>query len=98
MAPDRAGAIFTGVRAKDKPVLPIGRAARVAGQLDELRSECCRAAEVMTATMDFDEDELDECARLDEALAAAQRLLKSSVARIILARLRRRSRAGNSDC
>ena len=97
MALDGESTIFTGVRAKDKPVLPIGRTARLAGELDSLRSECCLAAQVMTETEDLNEDELEECAQLDEAIAAAQRLLKSTVARIILSRLRRRSRAGNSD-
>jgi hypothetical protein len=44
----------------------------------------------------LDEMELDECARLDDALAEAQKLLKSAVVEIILSRLKRRSRAGES--
>ena len=98
MVPRGENAMFTGVRAKDKPVLPIGRTARLASQLEALRSECCLAAQLLTETEDFNEAELEECAQLDEAIAAAQRLLKSTVARIILSRLRRRSRAGNSEC
>ncbi len=41
----------------------------------------------------LDEVELEECARLDDALAQAQRLLKATVRRVMMARLRRKSRA-----
>ncbi len=41
----------------------------------------------------LEEDELEECARLDEALAKAQRLLKATVRNVMIARLNRRSRA-----
>jgi hypothetical protein len=41
----------------------------------------------------LDEEELEECARLDDTLADAQRLLKFSVRDIMLSRLNRRSRA-----
>jgi hypothetical protein len=76
---------------KTKVVLPIGRTARIACQLEVLRTECCRAAEVLVNERALDEYELEECARLDDALAQAQRQLKGTVARIILSRLRRRS-------
>ena len=78
-------------------MLPIGGTARAACQLEALRAECCTAAQVLTEMEDVNEAELEECAQLDDALASAQRLLKSTVARIILSRLRRRSRAGNSE-
>jgi hypothetical protein len=39
-----------------------------------------------------DEAELEECARLEEALEHAQRILKASVRSIMLCRLDRRSR------
>jgi hypothetical protein len=41
----------------------------------------------------LDEAELDECARLDDALADAHRQLKATVRGIIISRLRRRTRA-----
>jgi hypothetical protein len=41
----------------------------------------------------LDEEELDECARLDDTFAHVQRLLKFGVRDIMLSRLNRRSRA-----
>ncbi len=38
------------------------------------------------------EAELEECARLDDALAKAQQLLKAAVRGVMLSRLHRRSR------
>jgi hypothetical protein len=38
----------------------------------------------------LDEAELDECARLDDALASAHRLLRSTITRITIARIKRR--------
>ncbi len=40
----------------------------------------------------LDEMELEECARLDDALANAQRVLKQTVRSIMLSRIHRRSR------
>jgi hypothetical protein len=86
------------VRTKNnKAVLPIGRAARIACQIQTTRADCCKAAQILANQQPLDEIELEECARLDDALAQAQRLLKSSVARIIISRLKRRSEAGNSN-
>lgn len=62
-----------------------------------MRADCCKAAHTLSQQKVLDEFELDECARLDDALAEAHLLLKRTVARIIMSRLRRRSRAGNSD-
>lgn len=76
---------------KRKAVLPIGRTARLACQIEAMRSECCKAANVLVEQTPLNEEELEECARLDEALAAAHRLLKSTVAQIIMSRLKRRS-------
>ena len=90
-----------GVRSKTKKtkvVLPIGRTARLACQIDAMRAECCKAAETLAGEQVLNETELEECARLDDALAQAHNLLKRTVARIIMSRLRRRSRAGNSEC
>jgi hypothetical protein len=79
-----------GTRAK--AVLPIGRTARIAFQIQAMRKDCCKAAAALARQERLDECELEECARLDDALAEAQRLLKSRVAEIVMARLTRRSR------
>jgi hypothetical protein len=76
---------------KQKISLPIGRAALLAFQMNSLRDECCEAAEKMLQQKPVNEAELDECARLDDALAAAQQVLKAAVGRIAFSRLKRRS-------
>ena len=73
--------------------LPIGRTARLAFQLEATRLECCHAAELLMKQKKLDEDELDECARLDDALAAAHRVLRGALTRITLARIKRRTQA-----
>jgi len=77
---------------KSKVILPIGRVAQVAFQLEAMRAECCAAAHLLANEVPLNEPELDECARLDDALAQAQRLLKSTVANVMITRLKRRSR------
>jgi hypothetical protein len=77
---------------KAKAVLPIGRTAQLAFQIQAIRAQCCKAAEVLASQRRLDESELEECARLDDALAEAHRLLKASVAAIVMSRLTRRSR------
>lgn len=78
---------------KNKVRLPIGRTARLAFQIQAMRMECCRAAKTLMKRRQLNEEELEECARLDDALASAHRLLKSTVARITLARIKRRIQA-----
>jgi hypothetical protein len=77
---------------KSKVFLPIGRAAQMAFQIEALRAECCAAAHLLANQTPVNEAELDECARLDDALAVAQRMLKSTVAGVMISRLKRRSR------
>ena len=72
--------------------LPIGRTARIAFEIEAMRAECCKAANAVVNTKPLDEKELDECARLDEALAHAHRILKSVVRNVMLSRINRRSR------
>ena len=62
-------------------------------QLEAMRHDCCKAAEELVGRKKLDEAELEECARLDDALAAAHRILKSAVTDLTLSRLQRRSRA-----
>jgi hypothetical protein len=78
---------------KAKISLPLGRAGLLAAQINSLRDQCCEAAEKLVQQDPLNEAELDECARLDDGLAAAQRVLKSTVASIACSRLLRRSRA-----
>ncbi len=77
---------------KSKVTLPLGRTGLLAFQINLLREECCKAADKLVQEKTIDEHELEECARLDDALAEAQRVLKSAVARIAYSRLKRRSR------
>lgn len=72
--------------------IPIGRTAKLAYELDHLRAGCIQAAAVLVKQGTFDGAELEECARLDDALAQAQRVLKAAVRNIMLSRLSRNSR------
>jgi hypothetical protein len=78
---------------KTKISLPIGRAGLLAFQINSLRDECCEAAEKLLRQKVLNEPELEEAARLDDALAEAQKILKSAVASIAYSRLIRRSHA-----
>jgi hypothetical protein len=71
--------------------LPIGRTARIVFELDSMRAECSKAAQEMLSRTDVDGNEFEECARLDDALAQAHRLLKSHLRSIMLARISRHS-------
>jgi hypothetical protein len=77
---------------KRHATLPIGRTARLAFEIDGARAACSKAAQVIISHKRLDESELEECARLDDALASAQRLLKAAVRNILLSRIDRRSR------
>jgi len=81
---------------KRHTALPIGYAARIAFEIDAARSGCSHTARLLIRKTPLDEVELEECARLDDALAEAQRLLKSTVREIMLSRLSRRSRSGRA--
>jgi hypothetical protein len=93
MAPPAKCVIFTPVRStkQNAASLPIGRTARTAYELDSLRANCSKAASLILSNTTPDEAELEECARLDEALAHAQRILKAAVRDIMLSRLSRHS-------
>ncbi len=81
---------------KNKIRLPIGRTARLAFQLEALRLQCSQAADGLMKQKQLDEAELDECAALDDALAAAHRILKATLTRITIARIQRRIKANRS--
>lgn len=78
---------------KNNAGLPIGRTARIAYELDTLRAGCSSAARVLLRKSAPDEDELEDCAQLDDALAEAQRVLKAAVRKVMLSRLSRHSRS-----
>ena len=78
---------------KRHATLPIGRTARIAFEIDTMRANCSKAAQIIINKKPLDEAELEECARLDDALAHAHRILKSAVRRIMISRINRRSRA-----
>jgi hypothetical protein len=69
----------------------------VACQIEAIRAQCCEAATILSNEKTLDEFELEECACLDDALAEAQKLLKSAVSRVIISRLKRRSRMDASE-
>jgi hypothetical protein len=73
--------------------LPIGRTAKLIFEIDALRAQCSQAAQLMLSQNPMDGMEFEECARLDDALAEAQRVLKANVRGIMLSRISRRSRA-----
>ena len=77
---------------KRHSTLPIGRSAGLAFEIDNVRAECSKAAQVIISQKRLDEFELEECALLDDALAHSQRLLKAAVRNVLLSRLKRRSR------
>jgi hypothetical protein len=82
-----------GVRSsKIHAALPIGRTAKIAYELDLVRAGCSHAAAVLADQSPVDEAELEECARLDDAVAHAQRVMKAAVRSIMLSRLTRNSR------
>ncbi len=78
---------------KRNSALPIGRTARIAYEIDAMRLACSKAAQAIMTRAVVDEAELEECARLDDALAEAHRLLKSTVRSVMISRITRRSRA-----
>lgn len=76
---------------KRKVQLPIGRIAMLTYQVNALRDECCGAASLLMSQKPLNEAELEECARLDDALAEAHHVLRRTLARVTLSRLKRRS-------
>jgi hypothetical protein len=62
--------------------LPLEYAAELAFELHLLRGECSQTAQRIISQHPVDALELDDCAKLDEALAKAYCLLQSTVNRI----------------
>ena len=93
----RSGQSLPVRKAKRHAALPIGRTARIAFELDAMRGDCCKAASSVMRGKTPDEKELEDCARLDDALAEAQRILKTTVRKIMLSRIGRNSRRSRAS-
>jgi hypothetical protein len=65
--------------------------------MDVMRGDCCKAAASLMNAKTLDEKELEDCARLDDALVEAQRILKKTVRRIMLSRIGRNSRRSHTS-
>ena len=89
----RFGIVKKVKRTKSHTALPIGATARIAFEIDATRAGCCRVAKLLLSRERVNHAELEDCARLDEALARAHRLLKATVRSIMLSRLKRTNRA-----
>jgi hypothetical protein len=68
--------------------LPLEYAAELAIELHLLRGECCDVARNLTSPGSTDPAGLEQCARLDEALDLAHRVLVGAVAQIRTERAR----------
>jgi hypothetical protein len=62
-----------------------------------MRGDCCKAANSLMKRKVLDESELEDCARLDDALVEAQRILKRTVRKIMLSRIGRNSRRSKAS-
>ena len=69
--------------------LPVRPAVRLAYQLDATRAACSKVARRLLSREPVNEQELEECARLDEVLARVHKLLRTTVRSIMLSRLKR---------
>ena len=74
--------------------LPLKYAAQIAFELHAMRGECSVFATHLLREKPLDEVELDECVRLDEALARAHRVLQHTVEAIKTGRRRRKRTKG----
>jgi hypothetical protein len=67
--------------------------ARLVFEIEAIRGECSDAARRILARNPVDEIELEESARMDDALSKAHSYLKSHLRSIMLSRIRRKTRA-----
>jgi hypothetical protein len=72
--------------------LPLEYAAQIAYELNSMRRECSEFAMHLLSRRPLDETNLEECARLDEALARAHQVLHSALTTI----KSRQTRSGRS--
>ena len=73
--------------------LPLDYAAEIAFELHLLRAECSQAALELTNQRPLDASALEDCARLDDALAKAHAIVRAAVLEIKDVRSRKRPRS-----
>lgn len=82
------------MKPSQKPgALPLDYAAEIAFEIHLLRAECSQAARDLISQRTLDEHALEDCARLDDALARAHALVQNAIARIKGMRAKRRPRS-----
>jgi hypothetical protein len=81
------------MKPSQKPGPPLDYAAEIAFEIHLLRGECSQAARDLVNQRPLDENGLEECARLDDALAKAYILVQTAITRIKRVRSRRRPRS-----
>ncbi len=81
------------MRAPEPTAIPLDYAAEITFELCLMRDECMNAARAMVSQTPLDETALDECARLDEAIALAHRTLQATLKSIQRSRALRESAA-----
>jgi hypothetical protein len=70
--------------------LPLEYAAQLVFELHSMRRECSEFASHLLTQQNVDENDLEECARLDDALARASRVLRDGLDRIRFDRIKGR--------
>jgi len=81
------------MKPSQKPgALPLDYAAEIALEIHLLRSECSQVARDLMNQRSLDEHALEDCARLDDALARAHALVQTTIERIKSVRGKRRPR------
>ena len=73
--------------------LPLDYAAEIAFELHLLRAECSQAARDLTNQRPLDASALEDCARLDDALAKAHAIVQAAISQIKDVRSRKRPRS-----
>lgn len=74
----------------------VGRMALLAARIIAIRDECGMAAAFLSNRRSMGLRELEQCARLSDALGATQDFLKSTVVQLELARRKRAKSAASS--
>ncbi len=67
------------MRAPEPTALPLDYVAEIVLELGLVRDECVNAARAVMARKPLDEKLLEDCARLDDAVALAHRILQSNL-------------------
>jgi hypothetical protein len=82
------------MKSSQKPgALPLEYCAEIAFEIHLLRGECSQAARDLISQRPLDEHALEDCARLDEALAKAHAVVQTALNRIKGIRAKRRPRS-----